>query len=141
MNKCECVCVCVCVCVMRLLLGAEKSFVYLVSSGEQAGDRESEVSVRREVQVSHLTPVSPPLTHRHHYTPLTHLLTHLSLSLSLSLSLALTLSSATAVCHGRVCPPEDEESREIGDSRGVWSVLTSSHPPPAPTFTHLRGHS
>ena len=57
-----------CACI-RLLLGAEKSFVYLVTSLEQMKEEEGqtkmkgrdlEVSVRREIQVSHLTPVGPP---------------------------------------------------------------------------------
>ena len=41
----------------RLLMGADRSFVYLVSSPGEDAEGEGEIGVRREIQLSHLTPV------------------------------------------------------------------------------------
>ena len=41
----------------RLLMGADRSFVYLVTSPGEDVEGEGEIGVRREIQLSHLTPV------------------------------------------------------------------------------------
>ena len=126
----------------RLLMGADRSFVYLVTSPGEDVEGEGEIGVRREIQLSHLTPVGtaeePSYTFIYPFSSSFPSLPHThTLSSLLSSSIAIVTSSPEAVCLSSHGPLENQKIYQLSRPQHVCPSLSSLSSSPLSTVSHI----